>query len=98
MGHYEHWREDLRLAERCGIGAMRWGVPWYRVEPLPGSFDWAWCDEVIDFLLAETSLTPIVDLVHFGCPFWLRREFASDEYPDAVAAYAAAFADRYRGR
>jgi len=38
---------------------------------------------------------PIVDLMHYGCPFWLRREFASPDYPAAVAAYAAAFARRY---
>jgi beta-glucosidase/6-phospho-beta-glucosidase/beta-galactosidase len=35
--------------------------------------------------------------MHYGCPFWLRREFISDEYPRAVAAYAAEFARRYRG-
>src|SRR5262245_497635 len=34
--------------------------------------------------------------MHYGCPFWLRREFASDDYPRAVAAYAAAFAERYK--
>jgi beta-glucosidase len=33
--------------------------------------------------------------MHYGCPFWLRREFASADYPQAVAAYAAAFARRY---
>jgi beta-glucosidase/6-phospho-beta-glucosidase/beta-galactosidase len=33
--------------------------------------------------------------MHYGCPFWLRREFASDDYPNAVAAYAGAFARRY---
>ena len=98
MEHYEHWREDLRLAERCGLRALRWGVPWYRVEPRPGTFDWRWCDEVVDFLCEETSLTPIVDLVHFGCPFWLRREFASEDYPAAVSGYATAFTERYRGR
>ncbi len=40
MGHYEHWREDLALARGLGLQALRWGVPWYRVEPLPGEFDW----------------------------------------------------------
>ena len=36
MGHYEHWREDLALGRDLGVRALRWGVPWYRVEPLPG--------------------------------------------------------------
>ena len=34
--------------------------------------------------------------MHYGCPFWLRREFASRSIPQAVAAYAAAFAPRYK--
>jgi beta-glucosidase len=97
MGHYEHWREDLALARQIGVQAIRWGVPWYRVEPLPGEFDWRWTDEVIPYIVEELGITPIVDLMHYGCPFWLRREFASDDYPRAVAAYAGAFAERYRG-
>ena len=96
MGHYEHWREDLELLRELGVRAVRWGVPWYRVEPLQGEFDWRWTDQVLPYL-SELGVTPIVDLMHYGCPFWLRREFASDEYPEAVAAYAAAFAARYRG-
>src|SRR5438105_10738315 len=35
--------------------------------------------------------------MHYGCPYWLRREFASDEYPQAVADYARAFAEHYLG-
>jgi beta-glucosidase/6-phospho-beta-glucosidase/beta-galactosidase len=98
MGHYEHWREDLALGRELGVSAIRWGVPWYRVEPLRGEFDWRWTDEVIPYLVDELGIEPIIDLMHYGCPFWLRREFASDEYPEAVAAYAGAFAERYRSR
>ncbi len=98
MGHYAHWREDLALARELGVTAIRWGVPWYRVEPLRAEFDWRWTDEVIPYLVDELGIEPIVDLMHYGCPFWLRREFASDEYPEAVASYAAAFAERYRSR
>lgn len=97
MGHYEHWREDLALGRELGLQAMRWGVPWYRVEPFPGEFDWSWTDQVIPYLVEDLKITPILDLMHYGCPFWLRREFASDEYPQAVASYAKAFAERYKG-
>ena len=95
MGHYEHWREDLALGAELGLQAIRWGVPWYRVEPTQGQFDWSWTDQVIPYLVNDLGITPIIDLMHYGCPFWLKREFASDEYPWAVAAYAAAFARRY---
>jgi beta-glucosidase/6-phospho-beta-glucosidase/beta-galactosidase len=98
MGHYEHWREDLTLARELGVKAIRWGVPWYRIEPFqPGVFDWRWTDEVIPYLVQDLGIVPVVDLVHYGCPFWLRREFASTDYPTAVATYAGAFADRYKG-
>jgi beta-glucosidase/6-phospho-beta-glucosidase/beta-galactosidase len=96
MGHYQHWREDLALARQLGVQAIRWGVPWYRVETIPGEFDWRWTDEVMPYLVEELGITPIVDLMHYGCPFWLRREFASAEYPEAVARYAGAFAARYK--
>ena len=44
MGHYEHWREDLALVRELGVRTLRWGVPWYRVEPYqPGGFDWVSC-------------------------------------------------------
>jgi beta-glucosidase/6-phospho-beta-glucosidase/beta-galactosidase len=98
MGHYEHWREDLALVRDLGLKMVRWGVPWYRLEPFqPGEFDWRWTDQVIPYMVHDLGITPIVDLMHYGCPFWLRREFASAEYPQAVAAYAGAFARRYAG-
>lgn len=97
MGHYEHWREDLALARELSVQAIRWGIPWYRVQPFPGEFDWSWTDQVIPYLVEELKINPILDLMHYGCPFWLRREFASDEYPEAVAAYAGAVAKRYAG-
>jgi beta-glucosidase/6-phospho-beta-glucosidase/beta-galactosidase len=79
------------------VKALRWGIPWYRVEPEQGVFDWRWTDEVLPYLVHDLGITPIVDLMHYGCPFWLEREFANPRYPEAVASYAAAFAERYRG-
>lgn len=96
MGHYDHWREDLSLARDLGLQAMRWGVPWYRVEPEPDKFDWSWTDEVIPFMVEDLKILPIIDLMHYGCPFWLKREFANKDYPKYVARYAAAFAERYK--
>ncbi len=97
MGHYEHWREDLALARQLGVRSLRWGVPWYRVEPQPGEFDWRWTDEVLPYMVEELGITPMLDLMHYGCPFWLKREFVNKDYVRAVASYAAAFARRYKG-
>lgn len=95
MDHYTHWRGDLALAGELGVRALRWGVPWYRVEPRQGTFDWRWTDEVVPYLVDELRILPIVDLMHYGCPMWLEREFDNPDYPRAVARYARAFAERY---
>jgi beta-glucosidase len=97
MGHYENWRTDLSLLRETGVNAVRFGIPWYRIEPSKGKFDWSWTDEVIAFLVENLGITPIIDLMHYGCPFWLPKEFANDDYPHAVADYSKAFAQRYKG-
>ena len=96
-GHYENWREDLDLAAAGGAAMIRYGVPWYRVEPASNRWDWSWTDEVFDHMLS-VGLTPIVDLMHYGCPLWLRGEFANPDYPRRVAEYARRFAERYGDR
>ena len=93
-GHYENWREDLNMAASTGAAMIRYGIPWYRVNPARDAWDWSWTDRVFDHLLS-LGLTPIVDLMHYGCPLWLECEFANPDYPQRVAEYAARFAGRY---
>jgi beta-glucosidase len=96
MGHYEHWREDLAMARDLGARAIRWGIPWYRVEPRPGAFDWSWTDQVIPYIVEDLGLELILDLVHYGTPLWLQGSFVAPAYPQAVASYARAVAERYQ--
>jgi beta-glucosidase len=96
IGHYDHWHEDLALAKSLGVEAIRWGIPWYRVQPAPDRFDWSWTDLVIPYIVEELGIVPIIDLVHYGCPLWMREPFIDEAYPAAVATYAAAVAERYR--
>lgn len=95
--HYEHWREDLALAASLGATQIRYGFPWYRVNPALGEWNWSSTDAVVDEA-ERLGLGLIVDLVHYGTPTWLKGSFTDPGYPDAVAAYAAAVAHRYRGR
>lgn len=92
--HYRRYHEDLGLAAGAGATFLRWGVPWYRVHPEPGRFDWDWVDRVVA-RFAELGLRPVVDLLHYGTPLWLERQFAHPDYPKVVAEYAVAFAERY---
>ena len=94
-GHDRHWRSDIDRIANLGVRAVRYGIPWHRVNPAPGRFDWSGTDPVIRHLVAGAGLTPILDLVHFGAPLWLRHEFLSPEYPARVAEYAQAVAERY---
>ncbi|HEU5100481.1 MAG TPA: family 1 glycosylhydrolase, partial [Roseiflexaceae bacterium] len=93
--HYQQWRGDLERAASLGIGALRWGVPWYRVETEPGVFDWQWVDQVLGYMVRELQIEPIVDLMHYGTPLWLEGSFSAPDYPARVAAYSHAFAARY---
>jgi Glycosyl hydrolase family 1 len=93
--HYQFWREDLDLVARSGADSLRWGIPWYLVEPEPGRFAWDWTDLVVG-RMAELGLVCIVDLMHYGTPLWLENSFLHPDYPKLVAEYAAAAADRYR--
>lgn len=92
--HYAYWELDLDLVARSGADTLRWGIPWYRVQPEPGRFQWDWVDRVVA-KIAALGLTCVVDLVHYGTPLWLEGSFASRDYPDRVAEYAGAAASRY---
>ena len=93
--HYTRWREDLDLVAESGAEFLRWGIPWYLVEPEPGRFDWSWIDQVAE-RMGELGLRCIVDLMHYGTPLWLENSFLNAAYPERVAAYGRAVAERYR--
>ena len=95
--HYEHYADDFALAAGVGADLLRWGVPWHRLAPEPGRWDWDWTDGAVDALVGA-GLRPILDLLHYGTPLWLEEGFAHRDYPQHVAEFSARFADRYGDR
>jgi beta-glucosidase len=95
--HYERWREDIDLMAHLGVRAARYGIPWHRVNPAPGKWDWTWPDQALGRLL-EHGIDPIVDLVHYGLPPWIDRAFLNPDFPEYMAEYAGRLAERFRGR
>jgi len=93
--HYQHWHTDIGLAAEVGATMIRYGVPWYVINPQPGRWNWDWLDRVVE-RLAEVEIEPIVDLMHYGTPLWLDGQFLNVDYGNRVAEYAANVADRYR--
>ncbi|HEY8590521.1 MAG TPA: family 1 glycosylhydrolase [Naasia sp.] len=92
--HYERFDADFALAADVGAGMLRWGVPWYRVAPTPDSRDWDFVDRAVASM-HDHGIRPIIDLLHYGTPLWLEGQFGNPDYPERIADFAAAFADRY---
>ncbi len=95
-GHYAQWEGDIDRVAELGVAAVRYGIPWYRVEPERGRFDWSWTNQVLTRIV-QHGIEPIIDLIHYGTPPWLTDSFLNPHYPERVAEYAAAFARQYRG-
>lgn len=96
-GHYERWREDIGLMAGLGVRTVRYGIPWHRVNPAPGKWDWKWADRSLNYLL-ELGIDPIVDLVHYGLPPWIKGVFLDPDFPKHMAEYATRVAERFKGR
>jgi beta-glucosidase/6-phospho-beta-glucosidase/beta-galactosidase len=96
-GHYDRWSEDVGLMAELGVQAARYGIPWHRINPRPGVWDWQWADRPLERLL-DLGIAPIVDLVHYGLPGWIDGAFCHPDYPRYVAEYASRVAERFRGR
>lgn len=92
-GHYRHWRKDFDLVEELGLQFLRYGPPLHTSLLGPDRYDWEFAD--VTFAdLRRRNIIPIVDLCHFGLPDWL-GDFQNPEVPEALTAYATAFAERY---
>jgi beta-glucosidase/6-phospho-beta-glucosidase/beta-galactosidase len=93
--HYAQWKSDFDLVAETGVHALRWGIPWYKVQPKPGVWDWSWTDACLDYLVNVKGITPILDVMHYGTPLWMENSFINCCYPEAVGEYAAKVAERY---
>jgi beta-glucosidase len=95
--HYRRLDDDLALFAQLGLRAVRYGIPWHRINPAPDTWDWTWADRPLERLL-ELGIQPVVDLVHYGVPGWLEDAYLNPDYPRYVAEYAGRLAERFRGR
>ena len=96
-GHYENWRADLGLMREIGVSAARYGIPWHRIQPQRGVWEWDFVDRTLERLL-ELGIEPIVDLVHYGLPPWIEHAYLNPDFPQLMSDYAAKVAERFRGR
>jgi beta-glucosidase/6-phospho-beta-glucosidase/beta-galactosidase len=95
--HYERWREDVALLAQLRVRMVRYGIPWHRVNPGPGVWDFGCTDGPLEALLAR-GIQPLVGLLHYGTPPWLVESYLARDFAERMAEYAARVAERYRGR
>jgi beta-glucosidase len=95
--HYRRWRSDLDLFAELGVRSVRYGIPWHRINPAPGVWDFTWADAPLERLL-ELGIQPIVDLVHYGLPPWIEGAFLHPDFDRFMAEYSARIVERFRGR
>ena len=85
--HDRFWRDDLRKArEELGITHLRYALPWHVIQPERGRFEWAYADERLAYF-EQLGLTPLLDVMHFGTPLWLKQAVGDPEFPEALEDY-----------
>jgi beta-glucosidase/6-phospho-beta-glucosidase/beta-galactosidase/glycosyltransferase involved in cell wall biosynthesis len=95
--HDQCWKDDFRRArEELGLDALRYALPWHKIEMESGRYDWAAADERVQFA-SEIKLDLYLDVMHFGTPLWLRQAAGDPEFPEALERFAGALVERYRG-
>jgi len=86
--------DDLDRLAGLGVRRLRFPLLWERIAPeAPQRFDWRWSDARMA-RLRELGLPVIGGLVHHGSgPRY--TDLLDDAFPDQLAAYARAVAERY---
>jgi beta-glucosidase len=95
-GHYERCEDDIGLMAELGVRCARYGIPWHRINPQRGKWEWDWTDRAIERFSA-LKIQPIIDLVHYGLPPWIEQAYLNPDYPEYVSEYAHRVAERYKG-
>ncbi|HMC27928.1 MAG TPA: family 1 glycosylhydrolase [Verrucomicrobiae bacterium] len=95
--HYQRWHSDLGLMASLGVRTARYGIPWHKINPARGVWDWSWADQTLEHLLT-LRIDPIIDLVHYGLPRWIEGAYLNPQFSELMAEYARRMAERFRGR
>ena len=94
--HDRLWRDDFRRAkEELGLSALRYALPWHKIETARGVYDWGAWDERIE-AAHDMGLDLHLDVMHFGTPLWLRQAAGDPEFPESLERFADALVNRYR--
>lgn len=93
-GHYDRWASDVDLVRDLGTHYLRFGPPVHRSFLGEGRYDWGHADAVLQRMF-DYNIVPIADLCRLSVPDWI-GDFQNPDMPRLFAAYARAFAERYK--
>jgi hypothetical protein len=83
--------ERLRLMREAGIKWGRQDFVWRYVEPSPGSYNWSFCDQMLE-MAQRYGVSLLINLAYE--PNWVNID--SRDAVDAYARFARAAVERYR--
>ena len=96
--HYSNWTQDLALVRhKLGVRYLRYTLPWQKLNPASGYFEWDWADRLIDWA-ERLGLELVANPIHFGTPLWLKDSFGNPDFPQYAAEVFSQLAHRYRDR
>ena len=83
------WSKDVPLIKDLGVGHYRFSVEWSRLQPAPGEWSNAACDNYIRLCeaLLAAEVCPTVTLHHFTTPMWATAKGGWTD-PDIVDRFA----------
>ena len=85
VDHYNRYEEDIKMLADAGLNTYRFSVEWARIEPEQGKFDEKEIEHYRKMIKCcrDNGVEPVITLMHFTSPVWLRVEFYSStgEFP-----------------
>lgn len=72
VDHYNRYREDIGLAKKLNLNALRFGIEWSRLEPEEGRWDEAAFAHYHDYIseLNHRGIEPFLNIWHWTVPTW----------------------------
>lgn len=72
VDHYRLFQQDITLAKKLHMNALRFSVEWSRIEPQQGSWDVAAINHYKQYVseLRAAGIEPVLTLFHFTLPVW----------------------------
>jgi len=72
VDHFRLYEQDIALAKKLNLNALRFSVEWSRIEPKQGSWDVGAITHYKHYVseLRKSGIEPILTLFHFTLPVW----------------------------